>query len=41
LIHGFLVDEPRVLLWKSLLVSAGMIAFFFAGWPLANVALVR
>ncbi len=28
----------RLLLWKSLLVSAGMIAFFFAGWPVANVA---
>jgi Na+/H+ antiporter NhaD/arsenite permease-like protein len=28
-----------MLLWKSLLVSAAMIAFFFAGWPVAEVAL--
>jgi Na+/H+ antiporter NhaD/arsenite permease-like protein len=31
------VDRPQ--LWKSLLVSAAMIAFFFAGWPVAEVAL--
>ncbi len=29
----------RVLLWKSLLLSAAMIGFFFAGWPVAEVAL--
>jgi Na+/H+ antiporter NhaD/arsenite permease-like protein len=33
------VTVDRVLLWKSLAVSAGMIAFFFAGWPVPNVAL--
>jgi len=36
--HATEVD--RVLLWKSLLISAAMIAFFFAGWPAATVALV-
>jgi Na+/H+ antiporter NhaD/arsenite permease-like protein len=35
--HPVTVD--RVLLWKSLLVSGAMIAFFFAGWPVAIVAL--
>ena len=30
----------RAMLWKSLAVSAGMIAFFFAGWPVPKVALV-
>ena len=35
--HPVTVD--RALLWKSLLVSAAMIAFFFAGWPVAEVAL--
>jgi len=35
--HRVTVD--RVLLWKSLLVSAAMITFFFAGWPVAVVAL--
>jgi Na+/H+ antiporter NhaD/arsenite permease-like protein len=33
------VKVDSVLLWKSLLVSAAMIAFFFAGWPVAEVAL--
>ncbi len=33
------VTVDRVLLWKSLLVSAAMIALFFAGWPVAIVAL--
>jgi Na+/H+ antiporter NhaD/arsenite permease-like protein len=33
------VTVDRVLLWKSLLVSAAMIVFFFAGWPVAVVAL--
>jgi Na+/H+ antiporter NhaD/arsenite permease-like protein len=28
------------LLWKSVLASAGMIAFFFAGWPVPKVAVV-
>lgn len=35
--HPVLVD--RALLWKSLLASAAMITFFFAGWPIAKVAL--
>ena len=30
----------RVLMWKSLAVSAGMIALFFAGWPVPKVALI-
>lgn len=30
----------RVLMWKSLAVSAGMIVFFFAGWPVPKVALM-
>jgi Na+/H+ antiporter NhaD/arsenite permease-like protein len=30
----------RMLMWKSLAVSAGMIAFFFAGWPVPKVALI-
>lgn len=30
----------RGLLWKSLAVSAGMVAFFLAGWPVQKVALV-
>lgn len=34
------VPLDRALLWKSLLASACMIAFFFAGWPVAKVALV-
>jgi Na+/H+ antiporter NhaD/arsenite permease-like protein len=29
----------RVLMWKSIAVSAGMIVFFFAGWPVPRVAL--
>jgi Na+/H+ antiporter NhaD/arsenite permease-like protein len=33
------VTVDRLLLWKSLLVSVAMIAFFFAGWPVAEVAL--
>lgn len=35
--HSITVD--RVLLWKSLIVSAAMIACFFAGWPVPVVAL--
>ena len=34
------VTVDRILLWKSLLASAATIAFFFAGWPVAEVALV-
>jgi Na+/H+ antiporter NhaD/arsenite permease-like protein len=34
------VRVNRVLLWKSVAVSAGMIAFFFAGWPVPEVALL-
>jgi Na+/H+ antiporter NhaD/arsenite permease-like protein len=30
----------RVLMWKSLAVSAGMIVMFFAGWPVPTVALL-
>ena len=30
----------RVLMWKSLTVSAAMIVFFFAGWPVPKVALM-
>lgn len=30
----------RLLLWKSLAVSAGMIVFFFGGWPVPEVALL-
>jgi Na+/H+ antiporter NhaD/arsenite permease-like protein len=33
------VKVDRVLLWKSLLVSAAMIACFFGGWPVSQVAL--
>ena len=29
----------RLLFWKSLVVSAAMMALFFAGWPVAKVAL--
>ena len=32
------VNQP--LMWKSLVVSAGMIVFFFAGWPVPKVAIV-
>jgi Na+/H+ antiporter NhaD/arsenite permease-like protein len=34
------VRVNRVLMAKSLVVSAGMIAMFFAGWPVAKVVLV-
>ncbi|MEO7143997.1 MAG: anion transporter [Bryobacteraceae bacterium] len=34
------VRVNRVLLWKSVVVSAGMIVFFFAGWPVPKVAIV-
>ncbi|HOK44729.1 MAG TPA: anion transporter [Bryobacteraceae bacterium] len=34
------VHINRVLMWKSLAASAGMVAFFFAGWPVPKVALV-
>jgi Na+/H+ antiporter NhaD/arsenite permease-like protein len=34
------VRVNRVLMWKSLAVSAGMIVLFFAGWPVPKVALV-
>jgi Na+/H+ antiporter NhaD/arsenite permease-like protein len=34
------VQVNRVLLWKSLIVSAAMIVFFFLGWPVPMVALV-
>jgi Na+/H+ antiporter NhaD/arsenite permease-like protein len=34
------VRVHRALAWKSAIVSAGMIIFFFAGWPVPKVALV-
>jgi Na+/H+ antiporter NhaD/arsenite permease-like protein len=34
------VRVHRALAWKSSLVSVAMIIFFFAGWPVAKVALV-
>jgi Na+/H+ antiporter NhaD/arsenite permease-like protein len=34
------VRVNRVLLWKSVAVSALMVAFFFAGWPVPKVALI-
>jgi Na+/H+ antiporter NhaD/arsenite permease-like protein len=34
------VRVHRALAWKSAVVSAGMIIFFFAGWPVPKVALV-
>ncbi|MBZ5595955.1 MAG: anion transporter [Acidobacteriia bacterium] len=34
------VRVHRALAWKSTLVSAAMIVFFFAGWPVSKVALV-
>jgi len=34
------VRVNRVLMWKSLAVAAGMIVFFFAGWPVPKVALI-
>jgi Na+/H+ antiporter NhaD/arsenite permease-like protein len=34
------VRISRVLMWKSLAVSGGMIVFFFAGWPVPKVALI-
>jgi Na+/H+ antiporter NhaD/arsenite permease-like protein len=34
------VRVNRVLMWKSIAVSVGMIVFFFAGWPVPRVALL-
>jgi Na+/H+ antiporter NhaD/arsenite permease-like protein len=34
------VRVNRVLLFKAVMVSAGMIAFFFLGWPVPKVAIV-
>ncbi len=39
------IEKPRVrvdrpLMWKSLAVTAGMLGFFVAGWPVPKVALV-
>ena len=34
------VRVHRALAWKATIVSAGMIIFFFAGWPVPKVALV-
>jgi len=34
------VRVHRALLWKSVLASAAMIVFFFAGWPVPKVAIV-
>jgi Na+/H+ antiporter NhaD/arsenite permease-like protein len=40
LIEHHRVRVHRALMWKSLAASAAMIVFFFAGWPVAKVALV-
>lgn len=34
------VRVNRVLMWKALIASGAMIAFFFAGWPVPKVALL-
>lgn len=34
------VSVNRPLLWKSLLVSAGMLVLFFLGWPVPKVAII-
>lgn len=34
------VRTNSVLLWKSLAVAAGMMVFFFAGWPVPKVAVI-
>ncbi len=34
------VRVHRAVMWKSLAASAGMIVFFFAGWPVPKVAVV-
>ena len=34
------VRVHRPLLWKSLLIAAGMMVFFFAGWPVPKVAVI-
>ncbi len=34
------VEVDRILLAKSLVVSLGMVVFFFAGWPIAKVAII-
>jgi Na+/H+ antiporter NhaD/arsenite permease-like protein len=34
------VELDRILLAKSLAVTAGMVVFFFAGWPIAKVAII-
>jgi Na+/H+ antiporter NhaD/arsenite permease-like protein len=39
-VHHSPVRVNRPLLWKSLAVSAGMIVFFFAGWPVPKVAVI-
>jgi Na+/H+ antiporter NhaD/arsenite permease-like protein len=37
---GTLVTVDRWLMWKSIVVSLGMIVMFFAGWPVPKVAVV-
>jgi Na+/H+ antiporter NhaD/arsenite permease-like protein len=34
------VAVHRALLWKSVIAAAAMVGFFFAGWPVAKVAVV-
>ncbi|HEV2448223.1 MAG TPA: anion transporter [Candidatus Sulfopaludibacter sp.] len=34
------VRVDRLLLWKSLVVAAAMVAFFFSGWPVPKVAIL-
>ena len=39
-IHQPRIRVNRVLMWKSLVAAAVMIALFFAGWPVAKVAIL-
>lgn len=39
-LEGRRIRVNRVLMWKSLAVAAGMIVFFFLGWPVPKVAIV-
>ncbi|HEX5431839.1 MAG TPA: anion transporter [Bryobacteraceae bacterium] len=35
-----MIQVDRLLMLKALAISVGMVAFFFAGWPIAKVAIV-
>ncbi len=39
-LEGRRVRVNRLLMWKALVASAGMIVFFFLGWPVPKVAIV-